>query len=385
MVVREVGHEKLERILKKDYEEDIAHFVSGATGIGKSMTVDKVCKNLSDKMGRVYIKWNRISKEDKVKVSENPEKYFFMMDIRLSQLDPSDLRGLPALNGKSVVEWKIPFWLHVASLKGAKGIIFFDEINLAPPSIQAAAYQLIHDRELGETPISSGVLPIGAGNRLEDRANVYDLPRPLQNRFTHTTLRPPVITQDCKSRNGITDWGEWALNNDIDMNIVTFLIQRPNLLNPKINQDSNERAFPTPRSWAVCSKLIKGEKDLEWIEELASTAVGSGAASELVSTIKFQRQINLNDILKHPEKAGDIKELDLKYSLLSLVSEWYAINNKKESLETVLQIANIIQPEFAILLLRFAKIKHPSSFKKHVTTLKTWKPISKKYQKYLLT
>jgi len=381
MAVAEVDHKELENLVDVHYESNIPLYIWGATGIGKSETVDKKAEELARKHGRIYVRWNKLTKEEKHKVADNPEKYFFLMDIRLSQLDPSDLRGLPSLNGKDTCEWKIPFWLLVATLKNAMGIIFFDEINLAPPSIQAGAYQLILDREMGEVALAEGVGLIAAGNRIEDKANVYDLPRPLQNRFCHATLKIPHITQECKN-----DWGEWALEKGIDMRIVSFLIQRPTLLNPKIKADSNERAFPTPRSWGkYCNKLISGVKDLKQVYQYACVSVGVGAASEFESFLRLQKNINLNEILARPEKAANIKEMDLKYSLLGMVAEWYAMNNKKENLEKVLQIANVIQPEFAILLLRFAKNKHPSSFKKYVTTLKSWKPISKKYQKYLLT
>jgi hypothetical protein len=384
MVVREVSHEELEQLIEKYYFIDVAHFIAGATGIGKSFTVKKKARDIAGKLNREFVEWNKLTKEEKHNVAQHPEKYFFLMDIRLSQLDPSDLRGLPGLNGKDTVEWKIPFWHYVASLKGSKGIIFFDELNLAPPSIQASAYQIIYDRELGEVPLQKGVLPIAAGNRLEDKANVYDLPRPLQNRFTHSTLKLPTISQDCKSSDGTTNWGEWALNNGIDMRIVTFLMQHPNLLNPAINEHSNDRAFPTPRTWEVCSRLIQGESDLEWMRTLATTAVGAGTANELIADIKFSRKIDLKDILAHPEKAADIKEMDLKYSLLALVSEWYSVNFKNSDLEKVLQISNVIQAEFAILLLRFCKNKHKQSFISNVTKLKSWEPISKKYQKYLI-
>lgn len=373
MVVLEVDHKELGMHIRRHFETKLSLFEWGTTGIGKSTETEVQAMKLAEEHKREYVNWNKVSKKKKHQIAENPEKYFVLMDIRLSQMDPSDLRGLPGLDGKDVVEWKIPFWLHVATLPEIMGFLFFDEINLAPPSIQASAYQLILDRALGEVTIADGICVVAAGNRVEDRANVYDLPKPLQNRFDHVTLKIPKYE----------DWTNWALENDVDHRIVAFINAYPSKLMGKLDSKSNDMAFPTPRSWGKnCSRLINGVKNLKHVEQLAASAVGMGCAMEFSAFLKFQRQIDLEDILKHPDHAKKITELDMKYSLLALISEWYGSHYKKADLEKVLLIANEIQPEFAILLLRFAKAKHETSFKKQAPELKIWTKIWGKYGKY---
>lgn len=116
------------------------------------------------------------------------------------------------------------------------GIIFFDELNLAPPLVQASAYQLILDRRLGTYTVPNGFLLIAAGNRLEDRASVFEMSAPLKNRFGHCQLREPSVE----------GWTRWAVDHDIDMRIIGFLNFRRTALytfDPKLK----ENAFATPR------------------------------------------------------------------------------------------------------------------------------------------
>jgi len=350
MVLLEINHEQLEKFIEIHYDTNLSLFVWGTTGIGKSESMDKKAQDIAKDHKREYVKWNATTKGMKKDIAEHPEKYFILMDIRLSQMDPSDLKGLPGMSDSGdTVDWKVPFWLHVATLKNAEGFLFFDEINLAPPSIQASAYQLILDRALGEVTIAEGVSVFAAGNRIEDKANVYDLPKPLQNRFDHVTLKIPSIEA----------WTEWALNNGKDTRIVAFLNARPAMLMPPIKTKSNDMAFPTPRTWGKnCNRLIQGTKDIRQIEMLAASCVGRGAAMEFASFLKFERKINLQEILDNPKSVSKIQELDMKYSLLSLVSEWYVSHSKPTDLEKILQVANHMESEFAILLLRFSKTKH---------------------------
>jgi len=358
----------------------VSLYLWGTTGIGKSQTVSKVSNKRSSNKGLTYVQWNKLSRDEKHKVAENLDKHYILFDIRLSQMDPSDVRGLPDLNHQDTVEWKVPFWLHVVSQKNAHCTLFFDEINLAPPSIQASAYQLICDRALGEVTLGDDVFIIAAGNRVEDRANVYDMAKPLQNRFVHCELKVPHID----------DWCEWAMDNDIDSRIITFLKFKHSLLF-KFDPSSKEQSFPTPRSWGeYANKLIKGLPDktpeqLQTIKRKVTMAVGAGAATEFTSFVKLRKSIKLQDILDKPELASEINEMDLKYSLLSLIADWYEKHYKKEDLETCLKVADNIQKEFAILLIRMMKSKHKASFLNNVSKIDLWKThLGPQYGKYLI-
>ena len=127
-----------------------------------------------------------------------------LVDIRLSQMEPSDLRGIPFKNGAKV-EWAIPAMLPEVAVHGEAGLLFIDEITSAPPSVSAAAYQLILDRRLGEYRVPEHWAIVAAGNRQGDRGVTYSMPAPLANRFSHFDVD---INLD--------DWVAWAYANGID-------------------------------------------------------------------------------------------------------------------------------------------------------------------------
>ena len=91
-----------------------------------------------------------------------------VIDIRLSQMQPSDLRGIP-FRSDNLVEWAVPALLPDSDRHGPEGILFLDEITSAPPAVSAAAYQLILDRRLGEYQIPEHWAIFAAGNRQGDR------------------------------------------------------------------------------------------------------------------------------------------------------------------------------------------------------------------------
>ena len=71
-----------------------------------------------------------------------------VIDIRLSQMEPSDLRGIPFKNGESV-EWAVPSMLPNAERHGPKGILFLDEIESIPLRAQIQLLRVLED-EAGE-------------------------------------------------------------------------------------------------------------------------------------------------------------------------------------------------------------------------------------------
>jgi MoxR-like ATPase len=103
-----------------------------------------------------------------------------LRDIRALLLDPVDLRGLPHVaEGRS--KWAIPEFLPA----DGEGILFLNELNAAPAMVQAALYQLVLDRRLGEYMLPGDWVIIAGGNRDGDRAHTTRTPTPSRNRFVH--------------------------------------------------------------------------------------------------------------------------------------------------------------------------------------------------------
>lgn len=176
------------------------------------------------------------------------------VDVRLSQLAPTDLRGLPVPEG-GVARWYPPEFLPH---EGA-GILFLDELNMAPPTIQGMAQQLILDRKVGSYSVPAGWFIWAAGNRKEDRAAVFDMPAPLANRFVHLHVEPDFDS-----------FKAYALEQGLHEQIIAFLSFRTALLH---QMDTHHPAWPSPRSWEMASRLHGAGLDL-------APVVGPGAAAE---------------------------------------------------------------------------------------------------------
>lgn len=228
-----------------------------------------------------------------------------VIDIRLSQMEPSDLRGIP-FREKNSVEWAIPSMLPDAKKHGAQGILFLDEITSAVPSVSAAAYQLILDRKLGEYKVPDGWAIFAAGNRQGDRGVTYTMPSPLANRFSHYEVD---INLD--------DWVSWAYKNNIDEKIIAFLRFRPELLFD-FDPAHNPVAFPTPRSWQFAHKaLLKFSNSPQILLGSLQACVGPAAGIELKAFIDSVDQMPDLDAILTGEDIKAPKEIDLQYAVAS--------------------------------------------------------------------
>lgn len=378
----EITHKKLKQMIDEIWGTKISLNLTGTVGIGKSVAVYEKAVQLAKQEKREFVDWNRVDKDTKKAVIENPDKYFVFMDVRLSQFDATDLKGLPKIDSETTVEWLIQNWLYALTKDDIKGIVFFDELNLAPPSVQASAYQIIRDRCAGDVKLGDNVCVISAGNTLEDKANIYEMAKPLCNRFIHATLLPPVINPDSND-----SWDSWAINHGIDSRIIAYLNFKPKDIF-SFDAESPEDAFATPRSWAeYVSPLIK-DKDVRHplFQTLVASAVGSGIASEFVGFCKLKEQIDFQAILDNPEKIQEIEQLDIRFSLVGIVDNWFDNNHKKEDCVKLLELVSHMQPEFAILTLKMSFKKHKQEMKKYFGSIKLWtEELSKEYAKFLIS
>jgi MoxR-like ATPase len=217
----EINHRIFRNVLQRCYETKVPIDVKGKTGIGKSWVIKEQAQEIAKQKKKKFCEWNELSSEEKRGLLTNFKDIFLFVDIRLSQLDPTDLKGLINFQD-DFVEWKPQLLWKILSMPGADGIVFFDEANLAPPSVLAACYQIINDRQCGENPISKDVLFVSAGNSLSDKAHVFDEPAPLKNRRLNYVLADPFMDATAEE-----DWGKWAADNGIIPSIISFLYFKP--------------------------------------------------------------------------------------------------------------------------------------------------------------
>ena len=226
-----------------------------------------------------------------------------VVDIRLSQMEPSDLRGIP-FRVEDRVEWAIPSMLPDAERHGPAGILFLDEITSAPPTVSAAAYQLILDRRLGEYRMPEHWAIFAAGNRQGDRGVTYSMPAPLANRFSHFEVDTHM-----------DDWVAWAYANGLDERIIAFLRFRPELLFD-FDPAHNPIAFPSPRSWEFAHRALqKFQDDPQLLQGGMQACVGPAAGIEATAFVDRLDQMPDLDAICKGEEASVPKEIDLQYAV----------------------------------------------------------------------
>ncbi|MFI0397516.1 MAG: AAA family ATPase [Thiolinea sp.] len=252
-----------------------------------------------------------------------------VIDIRLSQMEPSDLRGIPFREG-NLVEWAIPAMLPEVQRHGAQGVLFLDEITSAVPSVSAAAYQLILDRRLGDYSVPEGWAIFAAGNRQGDRGVTYTMPAPLANRFSHFEVDL-----------NLDDWVAWAYQNKMDERIIGFLRFRPELLF-KFDPAHNPVAFPTPRSWEFAHRALQKFSDSpHLLLNTLQACVGSAAGIELKAFVDHLHQMPDLDAILRGETVKTPKEVDLQYAIASaLVGRAIRAKGSPEALQVYGHILN---------------------------------------------
>jgi hypothetical protein len=256
-------------------------FLWGPPGVGKSDVVAQVAK------------------------ARNME----LRDVRLSLLDPVDLKGFPVADkANAQMSWLPPDFLPPMESKN-EGILFLDELVSAPPAVQAAAYQLILDRKIGNYVLPDGWAMVAAGNRAGDRAVVHRMPSALRNRLIHLDFEINV-----------EDWVEWGQKHDMCYELLAFIRFRPELLH-KFNPTEDPRQFPTPRSWMFVNQLYKSRLSTDIETALIIGAVGEGAAIEFLAFARMADQLpTFEQILKDPNGVAVPHEPSAMYAVTTMLS-----------------------------------------------------------------
>ena len=210
------------------------------------------------------------------------------VDVRALLLDPVDLHGIPWRDADGRTRWAPPAFLPPSDDPG-RWLINLEELPSAVPMVQAALYQLVLDRKIGEYELPDGASLIACGNRENDRGVVHRMPTPLASRFVHLEIR---VDAD--------DWLAWGAANGIAPEVLFFVSMRPELLHV-FDPQSNEKAFCCPRTWEMVSNVVNRRASLDASVERAlfRGTIGEAAAVEFSAFLKVWRE------LPHPRAVID--------------------------------------------------------------------------------
>lgn len=271
--------------------------VIGTYGIGKSEMIFQSAIEEAEKNHKIFLDWNRTSKEIKKDAMLNPGKYHMFVDIRISQMDEGDLRGIPVIGGvvnaDADNELKLITlgWINYITKPEASGTVFFDELNLARPSVTASAYSIINDRVISDRAISKDVFIIAAGNKESDCDLVQPIPDPLMDRFAMAELKFSSKA-----------WLEWATAN-INPYLFAFCKWKPDGIHKPMQGEKSV----TPRgifnaSCALQNVDFSKEKD---VYKAIALCVGEGFAMEFLAYYKHVRALDWEALEKDPTLVED--------------------------------------------------------------------------------
>lgn len=320
-------------------------FMWGQPGIGKSDGVFQAATDLAN--GAPVIQYHDIATTD-----YDPENSFGLIDVRLSQCEPVDIRGLPmpdTENGRTM--WIPPDWLpHTGRTDLPKrGILFLDEANGAPQSVLAAAYQLVLDLRIGNYALMPGWSIVLAGNRMTDGGVTFKMPKPLANRMIH-------IDVECD----MEEFTAWCADYNKRIEVMAFIRFRPDLLNTfeeHVKKKLDGEAFATPRTWSVASDLVDAQPQFDVLMAMLNGTVGKGPAAEFVGFMQvWQKMPSIDGILIDPQGAPVPDDSATMYAVTAALANRAVPDN----MDAITTYAGRLPPEFAVLTMKDTQRRNPA-------------------------
>lgn len=280
------------------------------------------------------------------------EAHLLVIDVRLSMYDPADLNGLPfrtEKEGRQLAEY-LPFGVFPTEdtpiPEGYKGwLIFMDELPSAVPAVQAAAFKLILDREVGQHKLHPMAFMVAAGNTEDDGAIVNPLPTPLQSRMINFKVKPELKS-----------FMRYGLANGLDYRIGAFLEFKPEYLY-KFDPNHDDLTYSSPRTWMFLSKLIGGTAVTRDDLPLVAGTIGQAAAQEFISFVKLY-----DDIAKIPEIEANPKTAKCPVdnpSLCFAMAGALGQHATKKNLPAFMEYLERMALEFQVITLRQIITRNP--------------------------
>jgi hypothetical protein len=361
----------MDSMVQECYEKKVPLFIAGGVGIGKSHRIRYWAETFAKKENKKFLDWAKTSMDQKLEAIKNADDYFVFCDQRISQKDPTDLQGIFNLSNKDMLDYIPHSWCLYYTQEKAHGIIFFDEINLATPLVSGSAYQIIHDRIISDRKLADDVFVVSAGNRACDKAYVFEMPLPLEDRFMQVEL---LVDADA--------WCDWAIAEGVSPHLISFIKWKPTYIY-KINDKRTDKSS-TPRGITRADKLIRGKDITETlVHQLVSASVGEAFATEFGAYVKLFQKLDWKTIFDNPKSIKDFA-IDKKYALMGGMVELFNKTSDQPMFDNIMGVLMVIDEDYAIITLRQIIAGKKAEFRRCIKKAKSADAFIQKYAKYIV-
>lgn len=309
-------------IIIKYLKAGLVPMMTGSPGLGKSDVIREIAKEFN----------------------------LCLIDVRLSQADPTDVNGFPFINknGRAAYTPFDTFPIEGDEVpEGYSGwLIFFDEFNSAPVNVQAASYKIILDRMIGQNKLHKNVAMICAGNEETDNAIVNPLSTAMQSRLVHIEL---VFNCDL--------FLDWAREHGFDTRIITYLSWKPSMGNT-FSPDHTDKTFACPRTWEFANRLI-GDIDLKHSDAILTLggAITQNVARDFIIYCDIHHTLpKIPDIVNNPETTPVPNEPGSMWAITGAIAD----NTKPANIDPIITYMSRFPKEFQIVCAKQINQRDPN-------------------------
>ena len=300
-------------MIAKYIQAKIVPMLTGSPGMGKSAIVKDIAKTYNLKL----------------------------IDLRLSQCDPTDLLGLPSIQGQRAGYLPMEtFPLEGDPIpEGYSGwLLFLDEFNSASIAVQASGYKLVLDRMVGQKNLHKHVAVVCAGNLETDGAIVNPMSTAMQSRLAHLEL----VTD-------VNQWLDWAYENGIHRFITSYIKFKPGNLYA-FSPDHTDKTYACSRTWEFANRVLEvtGTDDKDLLPMLAGV-LSEGVAREFIGFTKIDKDLpKITQIMESPNSIRVPDEPSVLFALTGSISH----HANKDNLAPLITYIKRLPKEFQVVTLR---------------------------------
>lgn len=263
------------------------------------------------------------------------------IDLRCSQLEASDIRGLPEPGPDGRTHYLPPADMPVGDMtieqikeelgevpndgniekerqyyvklqnmqrRFQRGILFIDEVNRSQDDVLQAIFQLVNDRRVGQYVLPPGWCVVAAGNFMEGNYQVSGFnDAAFLDRFCHLTLSAGETT--------LEEWVNYmsSVHEEKASEVIEFASQNMKFLDGDVQGELGFSIQPSRRSWDTVARVLVAKNEGGYSEAEYNETLSGLIGRELAATFsRYSCPVKPRTLMAEGVKANEtkLKKLD---------------------------------------------------------------------------